>query len=214
MDSDEEHFWLDVIEKYLSPLTLDPKEQERVRAALIELRNKVVSTFFMVNTVFIIIILVLQIQKDCLHIEWPIGPKFNHSVRLCNGEKKEEVWMVTRLQLEPLGLVFLVFFMSILIIQFIAMLCHRFGTLAHIIASTELFCFRKTVGKLSEDELVVQNAVEIARELQAIRGVDEKNHEDMVILSGSPFPFLEIRIPYFVCAPIVVIRSALQHTRG
>ncbi|KAK6021269.1 hypothetical protein OSTOST_13059, partial [Ostertagia ostertagi] len=57
--------------------------------------------------------------------------------------------------------------------QFIAMLCHRFGTLAHIIASTELFCFRKTVGKLSEDELVVQNAVEIARELQAIRGVDE-----------------------------------------
>ncbi|VDM63073.1 unnamed protein product [Angiostrongylus costaricensis] len=181
MDSDEEHFWLDVIEKYLSPLTLDPKEQERIRAALIELRNKVVSTFFMVNTVFIIIILVLQLQKDCLHIEWPIGPKFNHSVRLCNGEKKEEVWVVTRLQLEPLGLVFLVFFMSILIIQFIAMLCHRFGTLAHIIASTELFCFRKTVGKLSEDELVVHNAVEIARELQAIRGVDEKNHEDMQI---------------------------------
>ncbi|KAJ1373999.1 Chitin synthase 2 [Parelaphostrongylus tenuis] len=178
LDPDEEHFWLDVIEKYLSPLTLDPKEQERVRAALIELRNKVVSTFLMVNIVFIIIILVLQLQKDCLHIEWPIGPKFNHSVRLCNGDNKKEVWIVTRLQLEPLGLVFLIFFMSILIIQFIAMLCHRFGTLAHIIASTELFCCRKTVGKLSEDELVVQNAVEIARELQAIRGVDEGNHED------------------------------------
>ncbi|EPB79520.1 hypothetical protein ANCCEY_01340 [Ancylostoma ceylanicum] len=60
------------------------------------------------------------------------------------------------------------------------MLCHRFGTLAHIIASTELFCFRKTIGKLSEDELVVQNAVEIARELQAIRGVDEsREHEQM-----------------------------------
>ena len=53
------------------------------------------------------------------------------------------------------------------------MLMHRFGTLAHIIASTELFCFRKPMDKLSEDELVVQNAVEIARELQAIRGVDE-----------------------------------------
>lgn len=53
------------------------------------------------------------------------------------------------------------------------MLMHRFGTLAHIIASTELFCFRKPVDRLSEDELVVQNAVEIARELQAIRGVDE-----------------------------------------
>lgn len=53
------------------------------------------------------------------------------------------------------------------------MLMHRFGTLAHIIASTELFCFRKPLDRLSEDELVVQNAVEIARELQAIRGVDE-----------------------------------------
>ncbi|VDK52865.1 unnamed protein product [Gongylonema pulchrum] len=53
------------------------------------------------------------------------------------------------------------------------MLLHRFGTMAHIIASTELFCCRKRVGHLTEDELVVQNAVEIARELQAIRGVDE-----------------------------------------
>ncbi|EYC16675.1 hypothetical protein Y032_0033g2779 [Ancylostoma ceylanicum] len=180
IDPEEEHFWLDVIDKYLSPLTLDPKEQERVRAALVELRNKVVSTFFMVNVVFIIIILVLQLQKDCLHIEWPIGPKYNHTVRPCHGDTKEEIWVVTRLQLEPLGLVFLIFFMSILIIQFFAMLCHRFGTLAHIIASTELFCFRKTIGKLSEDELVVQNAVEIARELQAIRGVDEsREHEQM-----------------------------------
>jgi len=80
---------------------------------------------------------------------------------------------MTRLQLEPIGLVFLVFFMSILIIQFCAILMHRFGTLAHIIASTDLFCFRKPMDKLSEDELVVQNAVEIAKELQAIRGIDE-----------------------------------------
>jgi hypothetical protein len=57
--------------------------------------------------------------------------------------------------------------------QFFAMLMHRFGTLAHIIASTDLFCFRKPMDKLSEDDLVVQNAVEIAKELQAIRGIDE-----------------------------------------
>uniref|UniRef100_A0A914PQC3 Uncharacterized protein n=1 Tax=Panagrolaimus davidi TaxID=227884 RepID=A0A914PQC3_9BILA len=53
------------------------------------------------------------------------------------------------------------------------MLMHRFGTLAHIIASTDLFCFRKQHDKISDEDLVVQNAVEIARELQAIRGVDE-----------------------------------------
>ncbi len=45
-------------------------------------------------------------------------------------------------------------------------------------ASTDLFCYRKTLDKLSEDELVVQNAVEIARELQAIRGVDEELEQE------------------------------------
>jgi hypothetical protein len=60
------------------------------------------------------------------------------------------------------------------------MLLHRFGTLEHIIAATELFFTRKTVDKLTEDELVTQNAVEIARELQAIRGIDELDDEILV----------------------------------
>lgn len=49
------------------------------------------------------------------------------------------------LQLEPIGLVFVFFFALILVIQFTAMLFHRFGTLSHILASTELvwFCSKK-----------------------------------------------------------------------
>lgn len=49
------------------------------------------------------------------------------------------------LQLEPIGLVFVFFFALILVIQFTAMLFHRFGTLSHILASTELnwFCTKK-----------------------------------------------------------------------
>jgi chitin synthase len=42
------------------------------------------------------------------------------------------------LQLEPIGLVFVFFFALILVIQFTAMMFHRFGTLSHILASTEL----------------------------------------------------------------------------
>ncbi|CAJ0955692.1 unnamed protein product, partial [Mesorhabditis belari] len=173
LDPDEEQFWLDVIDKYLHPLNMETKEQDRVRAGLGELRNKVTSGFLMLNIVFIIVVLVLQLQKDCLHIEWPFGPRKNHTFIPCHGDTSKEITVMSRLQLEPIGLVFLVFFMSILVIQFFAMLFHRFGTLAHIIASTELFCFRKPVDRLSEDDLVVQNAVEIARELQAIKGVDE-----------------------------------------
>lgn len=49
------------------------------------------------------------------------------------------------LQLEPIGLVFVFFFALILIIQFVAMLFHRFGTISHILASTELTCCNKKV---------------------------------------------------------------------
>jgi hypothetical protein len=51
------------------------------------------------------------------------------------------------LQLEPIGLVFVFFFALILIIQFMAMLFHRFGTISHILASTELnwYCNKKVL---------------------------------------------------------------------
>ena len=49
------------------------------------------------------------------------------------------------LHLEPIGLVFVFFFGLILIIQFVAMLFHRFGTLSHILASTELGCCNRKV---------------------------------------------------------------------
>lgn len=47
------------------------------------------------------------------------------------------------------------FFALILFIQFTAMLFHRFGTMSHILASTELnFCFNKKTEDLSQDALI------------------------------------------------------------
>jgi chitin synthase len=177
LEPDEEQFWKELIDKYLHPMRLDKKEQQRIKSGLEDLRNKVAFVFFMMNGLFIMIVFLLQMKKDCLHVEWPLGPKVNRSFIPCDSMFTDETWEVTGLQLEPIGLVFLIFFMSILMIQFSAMLFHRLGTLAHIIASTELFCFRSKRTKPSEEELVVANAVEIARELQAIKGIDT-NDED------------------------------------
>lgn len=59
------------------------------------------------------------------------------------------------LQLEPIGLVFVFFFALIIVIQFTAMLFHRFGTLSHILAATELnFCCNKKSEELSQDALI------------------------------------------------------------
>jgi hypothetical protein len=46
------------------------------------------------------------------------------------------------LELEPIGVLFIIFFGIILIIQFIAMLFHRFGTLSHMLSTTQISWFK------------------------------------------------------------------------
>lgn len=42
------------------------------------------------------------------------------------------------LQLEPIGSLFLIFFGSVMLIQFIAMLMHRMGTLTQLLSTVQL----------------------------------------------------------------------------
>ena len=70
----------------------------------------------------------------------------NLSTFFANIERISQVHVTKEyLQLEPIGLVFVFFFALILVIQFTAMLFHRFGTFAHILASTSLdwYCCKK-----------------------------------------------------------------------
>lgn len=52
-------------------------EQDRVAQDLLDLRNKSVFAFFMFNSLFVLIVFLLQLNKDKLHIEWPFGIKTN-----------------------------------------------------------------------------------------------------------------------------------------
>lgn len=51
--------------------------QARIAKELIELRNKSVFAFFMFNALFILIVFLLQLNKDNLHVDWPLGVKTN-----------------------------------------------------------------------------------------------------------------------------------------
>lgn len=61
------------------------------------------------------------------------------------------------------------------------MLFHRFGTLAHILASTDLNFFSKKTEELSQDALIDKHAVEIVKNLQRLQGIDGDYDND----SGS-----------------------------
>ncbi|XP_030374775.1 chitin synthase chs-2 isoform X2 [Scaptodrosophila lebanonensis] len=178
LSSSEIQFWKDLIDKYLYPIDNDPVEQARIAADLIELRNKSVFAFFMANALFVLIVFLLQLNKDKLHIVWPLGVKTN----ITYIEETSEVHISKEyLQLEPIGLVFVFFFALILVIQFTAMLFHRFGTLSHILASTELNFCKKKSEDLTQDQLIDKHAVEIVKNLQRLQGIDGDYDND----SGS-----------------------------
>ena len=48
----------------------------------------------------------------------------------------------------------------------------RFGTLSHILASTELNCCNKKNEILSDEALIEKNAVAIVKAMQKLRGID------------------------------------------
>jgi len=119
--------------------------------ALLRLRNQCVFTFFMLNSILILLIFFLELEKKSVHIKWPFG----------NQE----------LILEPIGFLFVIFFAIILVIQFIAMLFHRFGTLSHILASTPLNlacttrCNTKNVAAVKKDASVSKGGLGLVHAL-------------------------------------------------
>merc|ERR1712038_1191681 len=164
----EIQFWKDLIDKYLSPIDADKKREAQILAGLTELRNKAVFYFAMFNALFVLIVFMLTLHKDTLHIDWPFGVKENITIT------EDEQVIITKeyLHLEPIGIVLVFFFFAIVVIQLIAMLFHRFGTISHILASTDLNCCTKKEDVLSDKALIEKNAVEIVKQMQRLKGID------------------------------------------
>lgn len=131
----------------------------------------------MINALFVLVVFLLQLNKSDIHVQWP----FNTKDTIMFDDSTMEITISREyLELEPIGLIFVLFFGVILFIQFIAMLIHRFATMSQILANTELDlsinCGSKTAAQnvSKEDskkyealkELNGIKSVEIAKELQ------------------------------------------------
>jgi len=163
LPSIEKQFWDDLIEKYLYPIDEDPKEKKVIVKKLKDLRDRVVFAFFMLNALFILVIFLLQLSRDVLHIQWPFGVKANITVT-----DEGEIYITKEyLQLEPIGVLFIVVFGVILITQFIAMLFHRFGTLSHMLAKTKF-----AVQSDDDKNKKAKTAVNFAYDMGDLRGAD------------------------------------------
>jgi len=78
-----------------------------------------------------------------LSVEWPFETSKSRKNLTITGDAKDG----EKLMIDPLGLSLILFFGSILIIQMIGMLIHRFGTFAHILASVDFITSKRIVGE-------------------------------------------------------------------
>uniref|UniRef100_A0AAN0LHG8 chitin synthase n=1 Tax=Polyphagotarsonemus latus TaxID=1204166 RepID=A0AAN0LHG8_9ACAR len=168
----EVNFWKDLIDKYLYPLDEDKAKQDKIASDLKDLRNRVVFGFLMVNALFILIVFLLQLNKDILYVQWPFGVRENITFIPETNEIRVEKYY---LQMEPIGLVFVLFFGTILVIQFVGMLFHRFATLSHILASVELF---ESKSKSDNDKQLQSNsnAFQIVKRIQRLTDFDDDDN--------------------------------------
>lgn len=163
----EEQFWVDLIEKYLKPLDMTPKDKEFMQSQLKALRDVSVFAFTMGNALFVLVVFLLQLNKQYLHVRWPLNVKNNI---IFDQDTSEIIIQREYLNLEPISLLFVVFFGIVLFVQFIAMLFHRFATISQILATTQIdwYCSKRVKDTVSASELK-EKAVEIARHLQRPR---------------------------------------------
>ena len=71
LNSEESEFWRQFIDKYLLPLDRDPEHEEKVKFDLKELRDKIASAFGLLNSLFILLVLLLQLHKGIFNFEIP-----------------------------------------------------------------------------------------------------------------------------------------------
>ena len=130
----------DLIEVYLYPLVKDKIKEEKDAAALKELRNRISVAFLLLNTIFVVVIFVMQLNMDVLYIPWPCGEN---------------------MKVEPIGFMFMMTFGIIMVVQIIGMLVHRTTTFLHIMATTVIQCFGKN--EETNTEIMIQLAKRLGK---------------------------------------------------
>lgn len=125
LEDGETIFWKKLIKKYLCVEKLDDQDKHKLQVSIDDMRDRGTFAFVMLNVLWIAfvfpILLAQDRLKEMLYIPIPIPSLYYQPVLI-----------------EPLGVFHLAFFAFISLVQFLAMLCHRYNTFQHILASTKL----------------------------------------------------------------------------
>jgi chitin synthase len=151
LNTKEMTFWQGLLEKYLHPIDKDVADEARITRDLKELRNNSCFAFFMLNALWV----VMQFQFEYVSMAFP---RMQIPVGILYNQPDHKV--------QILGIIFLILFTTVLILQFVSMLFHRWGTIVEILASTRLFSKHH---KYRDTKLTIQEAVDLIKEMELER---------------------------------------------
>ncbi|KAM4770977.1 chitin synthase chs-2-like [Rhinophrynus dorsalis] len=115
LEEEEIPFWKELIKQYLEPINEDKQKQAEILRDLMSLRNKVTFIFFMINLLWIAATFFLQMIGSSINI---IIPKVDMNGHVSTTEF---------LYVEPISLMFLLAFASLLLVQFGGLLYHSYS---------------------------------------------------------------------------------------
>ncbi|KAM9385868.1 chitin synthase chs-1-like [Pholidichthys leucotaenia] len=121
LDEEEVEFWKELQVKYLEPLPNDKEKQKKIADDLKSLRNKINFAFFMTNAMWLVATFTLQIYSEIFAIRIPI---YNLTLDRTDNE----------IEINPVGLMFILGFALSVVLQFIGMFYHRMNTIMHYVA--------------------------------------------------------------------------------
>ena len=170
LDIGESQFWRQLIKKYLKPIKKDAKFEKKIKDELIELRNNVSFAYWLINGLWIL---------------------FNFMIQSTDGLDETTIFGQ---KTQPLGFVFMILFVTALLLQFVGMLMHRWGTFLQLIAITELsspFQQKRPTQRGGEAALqrglTVKQAVQVMTELQKGRSRFDAPEEPPVDYSDDEY---------------------------
>ncbi|XP_024153983.2 chitin synthase chs-2-like [Oryzias melastigma] len=120
LDEEEENFWKELLQRYLYPLPNNKESQEKMHDELRSLRNKITFCFFFLNALWLVSTFVFQVFEV-----------FKISVKIVDLSLEETGGVI---EIDPVGLMFILGFALSVLLQFVGMFYHRVNTLIHYIA--------------------------------------------------------------------------------
>ena len=169
LNAKETIFWSQLIEEYLAPLQNNQEQKEKTALELREFKIQVSLAFVLINAMFVTAIFMLQVQQELLGIRWPFGAKGpTLTFSLPSSENANVITLEYEyLQIDPIGLVFVVLLVVFELLMCLGMFMHRVMTIQQIVAHTDL-------KDVSTKNTLCKEPVEILEEMRKIYRIENE----------------------------------------